>query len=79
MKGSTLPGTVQMRVLIDKEEAEDFSRKLSGFLRSNGMNVVGVSSDFPDRYDPDRVKFHVTAVPRAGVVRDRREVIDETE
>jgi hypothetical protein len=79
MKGSTLPGTVQIRVITDKQDAEDFSRKLSGFLRSNGMIVIDLTSDFPDKFDPEnRVKFHISAVPKAGTPRNRREISDET-
>lgn len=64
MQSSTLPGTVQIRVIIDKGDAEDFSRRLSGFLRSDGFSMVSLSTDFPTKTDPGRVTFHAVAVPR---------------
>lgn len=69
MKGSTLPGTVQMRVITDKENAESISKKLKNFLNSNGMNVIDLTTDFPDKFDPDRVKFFVVAVPGGEAVK----------
>ncbi|PKO03073.1 MAG: hypothetical protein CVU43_04640 [Chloroflexi bacterium HGW-Chloroflexi-5] len=74
MKGSTLPGTVQMRVITDKESAESLSKKLKNFLNSNGMNVIDLTTDFPDKYDPDRVKFFVVAVPCGSAIEGHRVV-----
>lgn len=64
MEGTTKPGTIQIRVIADANQTEDFSRKLSGFLRSNGLDVIECSPDFDDRFDTGRKKFHVVAIPR---------------
>jgi hypothetical protein len=64
MDGRTLPGTVEMRVVADGDQTEDLSRKISGFLKSNGFNVISCSADHPDRNDPMRRKFHIVAIPK---------------
>jgi len=79
MQSSTLPGTVQIRVIIDKSDAEDFSRRLSGFLRSNGFRIVSLSTDYPDKTDPARVIFHAVAVPRKNKVVVQQEASDGTD
>ena len=78
MRSCTLPGTVQVRVNMDKDTAEDFSRRLSGFLRSNGFRVVSLSTDYPDKTDPARVIFHAVAVPRSNKVNFQQEASDGT-
>jgi len=64
MEGSALPGTVELRVIADDDKTESFSIKLAGFLKSNGYEVISRSSDSPDRNDPRRMKFFVTAIPK---------------
>ena len=65
MRGSsTLPGTLQIRVTADKQDTEDFSQKLGGFLKSSGYVVVSQSTDFQDKADQARAIFHTVAVPR---------------
>jgi hypothetical protein len=63
MEGTTLPGTVQIRVITDKADAERLSQDMKSFLESRHMQVIDLTPDFPDRYDKTRVKFHVVAIP----------------
>lgn len=68
MRGSTtLPGTLQIRVTADKQDTEDISRKLGGFLKSSGYVVVSQSTDFQDKADQGRAIFHTVAVPKEPI------------
>ena len=64
MPRTTKPGTVQIRVIADQDQTEDFSRKLCGFLKSNGMEVIDCTPDYRDYEDEGRKKFFVTAIPK---------------
>lgn len=66
MGRGTMPGTVQIRVIADKEQTEQLSQKLTAFLKDQGLEVIECTSDFTDRFDAERRKFHVVAIPRDG-------------
>ena len=59
----TLPGTIQIRVIADQDKTEAFSEKLTSFLEGEGLEVIECTSDFADRFDEERRKFHVVAIP----------------
>ena len=59
----TLPGTIQIRVIADHDKTEEFSKRLTSFLEGEGLQVIECTSDFVDRFDKERRKFHVVAIP----------------
>ena len=63
MGRQTLPGTIQIRVIADPDKTEAFAERLTSFLEKEGMQVIECTTDYPDRFDQDRRKFHVVAIP----------------
>ena len=63
MAGRVLPGTLQIRVIVDSDQSEEISKKFIDFLEDQQMRVVECSPDYLDRFDADRRKFHITAIP----------------
>jgi hypothetical protein len=63
MSRQVLPGTLQIRVIADKDKTEEVSKKLITFLEGEAMEVVECTPDFADRFDDGRRKFHITAIP----------------
>lgn len=59
----TLPGTLQIRVIVDQEKSEEISERLISFLEGQGMEVIQCTPDYVDRDDETRRKFHVVAIP----------------
>ena len=66
MGRGTMPGTVQIRVIADKDQTEQLSQRLTAFLKTEGLEVIECTSDYNDRFDAERRKFHVVAIPREG-------------
>jgi hypothetical protein len=51
-------------VNADKGTTEKLSNVLSDALRSIGLDIVQLTPDYDDRYEPkERAKFHITAIP----------------
>jgi hypothetical protein len=73
MGRSTQKGVVQVRVIADPDQTESLSGKLIEMLESIGFTVIQCSSDYPDKFDDGRRKFHVTAMP------NQQEKTDETD
>ena len=67
MAKSTVPGVVQLRVIADPDQYETVSGILSEAFNESGMQVIQCSRPVQDRYEEDRVKFHVVAIPNQKV------------
>ena len=63
MPRSTLPGTVQVRVIADASVTEKISVTLTKALESIDLQVIDCTTDYIDRYDPNRRKFYLIAIP----------------
>lgn len=63
MGRKTLPGTIQIRVIADAGQTEGFATELTDFLEKTGMEVIECTTDYPDKFDDTRRKFHVVAIP----------------
>lgn len=59
----TLPGTIQLIIIADEEETEEVATRLSGLLESLDKEMIQITANSPDRFDPARKKFHITAIP----------------
>ena len=59
----TLPGTIQLVIIADEEETEEIATRLSDFLETLNKEVIQITANSPDRFDPARKKFHITAIP----------------
>jgi hypothetical protein len=49
--------------MADPTDTDSLADGLATFLTDRGMTVIERTPDYGDRFDPDRRKFHITAIP----------------
>lgn len=66
MGRTTEKGVVQVRVVADPDQTEGLAKAITKALEGSGLKVIQTSTDYPDRFDDGRRKFHITAMPERG-------------
>lgn len=68
---TTLPGTVQLRVIADEGDTERLAEVLHKALEEAEFSVITTTVDAEDRFDSTRRKFHIIAVPTNVIAEER--------
>lgn len=66
MARTTMKHVVQLRVIADPDQTESLAKGLDEFFRSKGMTVIDCTPDSRDKFNEDRAKFFMTAMPVNG-------------